>query len=54
LLLDGRGGWRAGSAQSLLTADAMTALFGTPFVAWAGAAAPSDALLVQQIGRRPR
>jgi iron complex transport system ATP-binding protein len=40
LLLTGRGEWSAGPASDLLTAQRMSALFGTPFVALNGGSAP--------------
>lgn len=49
LLLSGRGGWRAGPADELLTVDHMSALFATPFVELRGGAGGAAArLLVQQ------
>jgi iron complex transport system ATP-binding protein len=49
LLLSGRGTWRAGPAEAMLTAGHMSELFGTPFLDWHGPdAAGAARLLVQQ------
>lgn len=40
LLLSGRGGWQAGPVAAVLTAEALSALFGAEFVAVAGPAGP--------------
>jgi iron complex transport system ATP-binding protein len=47
LLLTGRGDWSAGPAGDVLTASRMSALFGTPFVAWAGPGASAQVLVHQ-------
>jgi iron complex transport system ATP-binding protein len=58
LLLSGRGTWRAGPAEAMLTARHMSELFATPFIDWHG---PDEAgtarLLIQQstaAGNSPR
>ncbi len=49
LLLTGRGGWRAGPVEAMLTVEAMSALFATPFAEWRnGTGDGSTRLLVQQ------